>query len=196
MSTIKKNPYAIDPEFTKNETALLLLNTNYLNFEFILLLNKLYHLNLIRVDDVTVDDTAFGCYSFYDTKQELHWVMIDRPLSDPTHPVFANNEKMLLINGRDCWDMQEEIYQAVYGYWRKPQETEYLEMKRYELIQEFKDGIFSIEKVCLSPYKGVSLSSYPGPIEAQKPAIRRFMKHLQDYTDKLFEAIHWHLMIE
>lgn len=194
MAVRKKKPFAYNPEFSNEETAILQLNTNYINYHFIILFNKLYNLNLVRVEDVEIDNYRYCCYSFYDTLKELMWVMIERPLNDPDHPIFLLGEKMLLISGPDSWREQQTIYDDFYEYLQKPADGEYLDLERYQNLKQFKEEIFGIEKISFSSIRGKSISSHPGPIETLKPAMQRYMKGVEKFVGKLYDNLQYHLM--
>lgn len=141
---MKQQSRMAELSLTFSETAFLLWETQSPNYEFAEYLNRLYHLTLRRQNDLQLSDgTTCPFFLYYDELAALLYVLIDNPRSG-IFADFANYDKIMLFNGRDAFDRQQEVFNDYATHPFPPADNDLLQWQHYELIQEARQNVFSI----------------------------------------------------
>lgn len=128
---------------TFSKTAFLLWETQCKNYEFADYLNQLYHIALARQDDLTLSDNTTCPFFFYhDSLSALLYILIENPRSG-IFADFTNYDKIMLINGRDAFDRQNDIYNDYATHPFPPPDDDLLQYQHYQLIQQARQSVFS-----------------------------------------------------
>lgn len=126
------------------ETAFLLWETQSPNHEFAEHFNKLYDLSLSREEDLNLSDgSTCPFFLYYDEPHVLLYALIDNPLQGMMAD-FARYDKIMIINGRDAFERQQDIYRDYATHSFPPAADNLLQMQRYELLQEARRNIFTV----------------------------------------------------
>lgn len=198
MSKQKKSQFLPEATFTFDDTAIVMLRTNFLNFEFVKALNEACGLQLSRVWDLEVDGANHPCFSHYDEHTRLAYVVLECP---PDHSatkekgdVFEYYDKMLLIRGRDAWDFQTSFHDIVSH--PRPEPEQPLSHDIWENENNLREGIFVADTFCFSTRRGFSTSLYQGPRDSIPRVITTYSNKLNAFLDKTFNKLQWHLCDE
>lgn len=129
---------------TFSETAFLLWETKSPNHEFAEWFNRLYELSLARENDMKLSDgTTCPFFLYYDEPHALLYALIDN--SQQGLPAdFARYDKIMLINGRDAFERQQEIYNDYATHAFPPADDDLLQLHRYEMLMEARSNIFTV----------------------------------------------------
>ena len=122
---LMKRQHLQDPVFKFEDTAIVLLQTDYLNYQFIYALNQACRLEMERIDDIELADGAHPCFLYFNEVSRLTYVVLDVPI-----PPY---NMMLLIRGRDAWDIQESLYKSLTEEVREPDPTDIRDHLDWEL---------------------------------------------------------------
>lgn len=134
-----------DLSFTLEDNAFVLFATRYDIIEFAVRLNHLYDLRLWREEDILLtSDSGFEPCAFYscmDSRRGLFFALIDNPYRNVAGFSVTEYDKILVINGRDAFDMQMSIYEDCCTLaHRSVREGDYLglqfEARRYNFVSE------------------------------------------------------------
>ena len=98
-------------EYKIENTAMIVVNSSLLDFEFAAAVNDIYGLSFSRVRDLPIFG-AFQCpfFTFYDEMRHLLYMLLENNRFNPIDPMLQTYDKILLINGRDSFDVQRQIY--------------------------------------------------------------------------------------
>lgn len=200
MSKQKKSQFLPDATFTFDDTAIVMLRTNFLNFEFVKALNEACDLQLSRVWDLTIDNADYPCFSHYNEHTRLAFVMLESPF-EPTKTkeegeVFSYYDKMLLIRGRDAWDFQTKFYNTVSTSRPEPDHSQPLNHDIWEHENNLREGIFVSDTFCFSPQRGLSTSLHHGPKETMPRSTTSYVNKLSTFLAATFKLLQWHLCDE
>jgi len=196
MSRKKPSRYLLDITFTFEDTAVLMFRTSYMNYQFVMELNKAYGLELSRFYDIQLDNTEHPCFSYNDEYARLGYVMIDRSASGPSDRVFEYYDKMLLVRGRDSWAFQKMIYNDIVEGVPEPDDSDLLGHRRWVLANSFKQGIFGVDTFGFSRRQGNITSLYTGPAEKMPRPTATYLNRLRKFLENTFETLQWHLCSE
>ena len=174
-----------DSVFKFEDTAIVLIQTDYLNYQFIHAFYQAYQLQMVRVDDIDIDGTLHPCFLHYNEAARLTYVVVDVPV-EPYN-------MMLLIRGRDAWDFQETFYRNFIEGVAEPDPTDIRDHLDWELLNELKSNIFSVDTFCFSSRRGQSSSLVFSTNPTALRARQTFLRRLQQFSATLFEALQWHL---
>lgn len=213
----KQQPYLPDPVFTFDDTAIVMLNTQDHAFQLAIMLNEAYQLQLARIDDIYIGDTAYPCFFYHDQAAWLVYTLIARLPKSPADPAFADYDKMLLIRGRDSWRFQQTLYDDIHnrqyglalGPAIEPDPTDLLQHNHWELCNRLSDNILTIDIFGFSrrrdPISTLRLANAQPtlfPIEttaanaSENRAIANYHKQLRTFLDRTFESLQAHLCDE
>ena len=182
---LMKRQHLQDPVFKFEDTAIVLLQTDYLNYQFIYALNQACRLEMERIDDIELADGAHPCFLYFNEVSRLTYVVLDVPI-----PPY---NMMLLIRGRDAWDIQESLYKSLTEEVREPDPTDIRDHLDWELLNELKSNIFSVDTFGFSPTRGQGSSLVFSTAPSALRARQTFLHRLRQFTEELFEALEWHL---
>ena len=190
MKNKKNNVLLSDATFTFDDTAVLMLQTQYHNFELAIALNSTYHLRLARVDNEGLQNIIPPCFSFYDDDTNLAYVLIDKPLQHTPDSPFAPYDKMLLIRGVKAWDFQQMLYNDLQMRQPEPDPDNYMDHQHWQQICQLKESIFPTDTFSFSPVTGTQTSLCPNGIVNMPKATAAYLKRLQKYLQKLFSEVY------
>ena len=180
-----KRQHLQDSVFKFEDTAIVLFQTDYLNYQFIYALNQACRLEMERVDDIELADGTHPCFLYFNEVARLTYVVLDVPI-----PPY---NMMLLIRGRDAWDVQETLYKNLTEVTPEPDPTDIRDHLDWELLNELRSNIFSVDTFCFSPTRGqgssLVFSTNPSALRTRQT----FLHRLRQFTAELFEALEWHL---
>ena len=196
MKNKKNNVLLSDATFTFDDTAVLMLQTQYHNFELAIALNSTYHLRLARVDNEGLQNIIPPCFSFYDDDTNLAYVLIDKSLQHTPDSPFAPYDKMLLIRGVKAWDFQQMLYNDLQMRQPEPDPDNYMDHQHWQQICQLKEYIFATDTFSFSPVTGTQTSLCPNGIVNMPKATAAYLKRLQKYLQKLFDVFIWLLCID
>jgi len=180
-----KRQHLQDSVFKFEDTAIVLIQTDYLNYQFIYALNKAYRLGMERIDDIELADGAHPCFLYFSEVARLTYVVIDVPI-----PPY---NMMFLIRGRDSWTFQETFYKNFTEGIPKPDPTDIRDCLDWELLGELNSNIFSVDTFCFSPTRGQSSSLVFSTNPSALRTRQTFLHRLRQFTGEVFETLEWHL---
>ena len=172
MARTKSPQFIPDPIFSFDDTAIVMFNTNMMNHEFAAKLNDALQLKLTRIDDIPIEDAVYPCFSCYDDETRLAFVLIERSPFGDSDPTFGPYEKMLLIRGRDAWDIQKQLYDAFLNNISEPNSDDIYEHRMWNQLHYFTSGIFDL-----------------GAPDKMPARTETYIKNLKKYLTILFEQI-------
>ncbi len=194
MPPTPKNRYFDDPEFKFDNTAIVLLNTSFANYEFVAALNQAYNLSLTRIDDLVLDVTSYPCFIYQDSVAWLYFVMLERSSFTPANAVFEYYDKMLLIRGRDAKYFQQRLYDDLTLPRPEPPTDELQLHHRWELLNMLCEGVFEPVTFNLKDSLGLTQTSlYSGPDGAMPRRLQTFISQLRQFLTDAFATFEWHL---
>lgn len=193
MPRKKPTQFLPDATFTFEDTAVLMFRTSYINYQFVMGLNKAYQLQLSRVDDLDLNGVPYPCFSWGDEYGHLAYVVIERSATNPTDRIFDFYDKMLLVRGFRSWEIQDNIFRDINEGMAEPPSSELLEHRRWVLANSFKQGIFGVDTFGFSRRKGNSTSLYSGPAESMPKPTATYLNRLHKYLETTFDTLQWHL---
>ena len=212
-----QRPILPDPIFTFDDTAVVLMRTQYLPYQLALMLNDTYRLQLSRISDIDIDGIPHPCFFYNDDASWLVHILIARPPQPGFNPILADYDKMLLIRGRDSWRFQQKIYDQLnsrryglaLGSAAEPDPTDLLEHSQWEQLNKLTEGIQGIDIFGFSPRRDTvstlrladsEPTLFPlDPSEAkasESRAIANYHKKLTSFLELTFESLHAHLSDE
>jgi len=191
MAYRKKN-LTIFPTLSLRDTSVTLLKTNYTNLDFVVRFNRVYGLELARADNLLVKEADHPCFNYYSEAARLAFVMIERPAPQVKAPHFNYYDKMLLIQGRDAWDVQRQLFDDIATAPPEPDRDNYLEHEHWVLLNELKEGIFSIDTFDFRNSTRPATSLFPHPQEVPLPhPTLQYLNSLKAFLEESFELFHW-----
>jgi len=193
MTRKKPKLFLPDATFTFEDTAVLLFRTSYMNYQFIMEINKAYGLEMARVDDIELDGVLYPCFSYNNEYARMAYVMIEKSASGPSNRIFDYYAKMLLMRGPQAWTFQQQVYDNMTEGLPEPDSSDLLEHRRWLLANSFKQGIFVVDTFGFRRRQGDTTSLYTGPAEAMPKATATFLNRLRKFLDGTFETLQWHL---
>lgn len=193
MPRKKPTQFLPDATFTFEDTAVLMFRTSYLNYQFVMGLNKAYGLELSRVNDMELNETAYPCYSFNDDYGHLAYVMIERSGAGVSDRIFDYYDKMLLVRGFCCWEIQKRVYSDIVEGVPEPPASDLLEHRRWLLSNGFRQGIFGVDTFGFSRRRGNTTSLYTGPAETMPKPTATYLNRLHKFLEATFDTLQWHL---
>lgn len=194
MSSTAHNRYFDNPVFRLRDTAIVMFNTNLANHEFVIALKQAYQLNLTRIDDLVLDVTTYPCFIYHDSNSCLSYVLLERLTATPANPVFDYYNKMLLIRGRDAREFQQRLYNDLTLPRPEPPVDELLLHHRWELINQFREGVFEPATFNLSGNPDQDQTSlHPGPVRDMPRRLQTLLAKLRQFLTDAFEIFEWHL---
>lgn len=196
MSKTKKRPFLPPATLHFDDTSVLMFRTNMLNYEFVAALNQACELQLARVDDIPIESASHPCFSQYDPRARLAFVVIDRPAQEGCCPCMEYYDKMMLVNGRDAFDHQHALYQSLTCPRPEPPAANILEHMQWQNMNDLADGIFAADTFCFDERRGVSTSMHAGPPEAMPKHAQAYLAKLKKFFSSTLEALEWHLCEE
>ena len=174
-----------DSVFKFEDTAIVLIQTDYLNYQFIYALNQAYRLGMERVDDIELSGKTYPCFLAFNEVSRLTYVVLDVPVK-PYNMMF-------LIRGRDAWEFQEKFYRNFSEGVEEPDATDIRDHQDWELLNELKGNLFSVDTFCFSSNLGqrssLVFSTNPTALRAR----HTFLHRLRQFTGEVFDALEWHL---
>lgn len=180
-----RHPYLQDSVFKFEDTAMVLIQTNYLNYQFIHAFNQAYRLRMERVDDIELPDGKYPCFLYFNEVSLLTYVVLEVPV--------APYNLMLLIRGRDAWDFQQLFYKNFTEGAPEPDPSDISLHLDWERLNDFQGNLFSVDTFCFSPTRGQSSSL----VFNTNPSVLRkrqsFLHRLKNYSTELFQTLEWHL---
>ena len=90
------------------DTAISFWQTAMVNYEFAHALNRLYDLDLERMNDMHFFDrpAAWPCYHYYDNERKLGFDLLDKPFAlGSVNPMFDTSDKIVIVTGQGAWEM-------------------------------------------------------------------------------------------
>lgn len=193
MPRKKPSQFLPDATFTFEDTAVLMFRTSYVNYQFVMGMNKAYGLELSRTPDLDLNGTAYPCFSWGDDYGRLAYVMIERPHLGPADRIFEYYDKMVLVRGFRSWEVQQKVYSDIVKGTPEPPASDLLEHRRWVLANSFKQGIFGLDTFGFSRRRGNSTSLYSGPAENMPKPTATYLNRLHKYLETLFDTLQWHL---
>lgn len=182
---MKHTTHLQDSVFKFEDTAIVLIQTDYLNYQFIYALNQAYRLGMERVDDIEIAETKHPCFLAFNELARLTYVVLDIPV--------APYNLMFLIRGRDAWDFQETFYRNFSEGVPEPDPTDIRDHQDWELLNELKSNLFSVDTFCFSPTRGQSSSLVFSTNPTVLRARQTFLHRLRQFAGEVFETLEWHL---
>lgn len=189
MARTKSPQFIPDPIFSFDDTAIVMFNTNMMNHEFAAKLNDALQLKLTRIDDIPIEDAVYPCFSCYDDETRLAFVLIERSPFGDSDPTFGPYEKMLLIRGRDAWDIQKQLYDAFLNNISEPNSDDIYEHRMWNQLHYFTSGIFDMATIRFNSPNGPETSLYQGVPDKMPARTETYIKNLKKYLTILFEQI-------
>lgn len=112
---MKKPHYDQDLYPMPDDSAVLTWNTSYDAGSFVFALNRLYNFKFERDKDLNVNligrHITCPCFTYTDSARQLFFVLIVNPKFAGGFGGQANYfDFILIINGRDAWDIQSSIF--------------------------------------------------------------------------------------
>lgn len=193
MPRKKSSQFLPDATFSFEDTAVLMFRTSYLNYQFVMGLNKTYQLQLSRVDDLDLNDIPYPCFSYNDEYGHLAYVVIERSASYPGDRIFEYYDKMLLVRGFRSWEIQNHIFLDINEGKVEPPSSELLEHRRWVLANSFKKDIFGVDTFGFSRRRGTNTSLHTGPAENMPKPTATYLNRLHKYLETTFDTLQWHL---
>lgn len=193
MQTSNPNRYFDNPVFNLHDTAVVLFKTSFMNHEAAISLNEAYHLNLTRIDDLTLDGKTYPVYIYHSTASRMSFIMLAEPSSGISNPCFSYYDKMLFIRGRDARQLQRKIYDDLSTPRTEPPASELLNHSHWELLNLLNQGIFEPATLTFLPNGTPVTSLYSGPEDKMPRKLRTQIKQLKEFFTDLYSAFEWHL---
>lgn len=215
MQIVKKAPAILpDPILTFDDTAILMLGTKFLSYEFALAFNDAYGCQLSRITDIDINNASHPAFFYYSAPQWLAYIVIQRPSQSSPDPAFADYDKIVLIHGRDAWDFQERFYEDMHlrqfgistGTAAEPDPTDRLEHRHWQLLNRLANGINAIDTFGFSSRRGTSTSlrlhdteptlfplEQPEASATENRAISHYCDLLQQFLSGLFNILPYYL---
>ena len=193
MQTTSHDRYFDNPVFNLHDTAVVLFKTSFMNHEAAISLNEAYHLNLTRIDDLTIDDKQYPVYIFHSTASRLSFIMLAAPSGGMPDPCFSYYDKMLFIRGRDARQFQQKIYDDLSASRPEPPTGEMLKHSHWEMLNLLNQGIFEPATLNFQPNGTPVTSLYSGPEDKMPRKLRTQIKQLKEFFSTLYSAFEWHL---
>lgn len=150
-----RNVHISELSLTFTKTAFLLWETHGSSYDLANCLNKLYRLDLQRQDDLKMGEKSYPFFFHYDPPRGLLFVMID---VSGDKRLLQKYDKILIVNGRDAFDLQKQIYSEYAEHLFRPQENNLQEIRRYEMLQEAKEEVYTVQFV---DYRDAEASNHP-----------------------------------
>ncbi len=146
----KKNLYTLTDEEVMSpyeemleSTAILAWNTSYSAFTFAFYLNELFHLQLLRRNDIRLssmkEDIQCSVYAYTDTISHQSYFLIENELASRQRiQELSYFDKTLLIQGAEAFERAQEIYAEL----KEPfhQSDDIIGMQREEMRRSFIDS--------------------------------------------------------
>ena len=173
MARTKSPQFIPDPIFSFDDTKL----------------NDALQLKLTRIDDIPIEDAVYPCFSCYDDETRLAFVLIERSPFGDSDPTFGPYEKMLLIRGRDAWDIQKQLYDAFLNNISEPNSDDIYEHRMWNQLHYFTGGIFDMATIRFNSPNGPETSLYQGAPDKMPARTETYIKNLKKYLTILFEQI-------
>ena len=159
-----------------DDLALLLFHTAAPNYSFVDDLNRLYGLSLARTEDMELDGTPWPVYLYHDTMRQLHYYLIERPLSSGnTAHYWGAGHKMLLLQGDDATPTADRIYSDFNDLPTPPDPADIHAIERHSILEAFH-----------SSFTPVSILDPTAPLP---PSASRKAKKEHDEMERLFTSI-------
>lgn len=192
----QQTKYLSDSTFTFGDTAIVMFRTAYLNYEFVMHLNTTYNLNLSRVIDIEMSDGSHPCFCFYSEKRRLAFVMLEKPATGTPDKSFVYYDKMLLIRGRDAFDMQQYIFETTQNTLAEPDQLNMLEHRRWVLYNKFSQNIFDTDTFSFNKGREVYTSLFDGDFEDMPKPLTAYIKVLKKFLTETFETLEYMLCMD
>lgn len=128
---------------TTADTAVLMWDTREAFYVFAMKLSKIYDIAFVRDDDLVVNTGSrlvmCPCYSYGDSVRQLFYVLIENPIFSGGLGGQVNHyTTLLLINGQNAWDRQQEIYQDFTNTLNVPNDVDWYAREKYGHLSELR----------------------------------------------------------
>ena len=191
---ITYNPYHPCLNFTFDDTAFVMFHTSYLNYKFSMLLNSTFNLHLTRVDNMGLNGSEYPCFSYYDSDKKMFFTVIERCANGCAHPIFDYYDKMLVIRGRDAFDFQNMMFDALKNNATEPESYNLIAHRQWVMNNQIRKGIFDIDTFSFRAKDGWKTSLHNGSADTMGKAVSTYMKSMHKLAkDLLFETLYNHL---
>ena len=176
-----------DTIFNFDNTAILMLETSYLNYEYIYALNKAYGLHLVREENLYVGGREYPCFVYEDNASRLTHVALERPRG-ATDTAFGPYSMMHLVRGRDAQVFQNLVYGDFVAPKAMPEKDEYRAVEDWQGVEDFRSGVFSIETFNFDRRGGTRTSLLTDPTARVPRATQLFMNTLKGFLQEVFDT--------
>ena len=193
MPTKKKHQLFADPEFTFENTFILMMQSSLMGHELIIALNDIYDLRLARNDDVDINGLLHPCYSYYNDETRQSFVVINKPMGQMADPAFAFYNSILLIRGSQAKELQLQIYNDLTGTSIRPEEHQLREMMYWEKGYQLYGHIVAIDTFDFSKPGEPETSMHLNPLVPMSSATVSYLKKLVKFLGSAFETILYEL---
>lgn len=185
MARKKSTTNTIDPEFSFEDTAIVMFKTSYLNYQMAMHLNDTFGLGLARTQkDLLFQGHYHAYYCYYDERYYRSYVLIDSGEDNSNSKLFDYYDKILLIRGFDAWEEQKMILEATKFTYQEPQDYEIHAHRQWALCNKLRDGIFDVDSFGFSTTRGKQTSLHPN---IELPMIRKMAIYMSDMEKNIRE---------
>lgn len=184
--------------FTTDDTAIVLFRTNLQNYQFASAFNDAYRMRLARTRNLILEDGEHPCFLYYSEAARITFVLVDKSSRNEGGDGFPFDyyDKMLLIRGRDAWDMQQRLLKDYTAQQPVLDPTEYLKIADLQALTRFYRDVIEMDTCSLNVRRGISTSLWTGPEVKMPRKVNTFLRKMNSFATMLFESLQWHLSPE
>lgn len=199
----------VEPTFTFSNTVVLMMQTGLLGFETALALNDAYGLELTRNEnDVTLDfhdangleltrkendetpsSVAYSLHYYNNEATKLKYILIDCPKEQRFKGAFARYDKMLIIQGRDGWQILQKMYYEITHPWMIKKGGDMRDENHFDIVNKLKNGVTVIDYFSFDEIKGEENSLPKNEQGRISKFYKDYIKNLKSFLLKLYREL-------
>lgn len=187
--TIKLNLDEPDPTFTTENTRVIMFQTDYENYEFVMALNDAFGLGLTRMGTMEIGNCICPYFYYFDEVTRLTYMTFDADHGTKKDNAFSLYDKMLLIRGRDAKAKQQLMYKEVVGSPIRHDENDIMQHSHCEKVETLHQGIISMDCFSFSPKLGCSTTLCNGWLDTMPKGTASCVRSIQTFTNKIFKKL-------
>ena len=132
-------------EFNTSNSSCLLWKTVVPNYEFVAQFNEVFNTALTRTEEIEIfGNTGFPMFTYCSALKQLTYLLIDN-VDNKIDEALKGYDKILIINGRDAFENQIQIYndfyseQSIWGF------EDQLTRMHHESVAAFKQYVAKLD---------------------------------------------------
>ena len=170
-----------DGESLYDDVSFLLFHSVAPSYAFVDDLNKLYHLNLCRTHDMTLDGKEWPLFTDCDNMMKLDYYLVEKPIAaDDGSSFWTGGHKLLIVKGDRAKALVDRIHDEFSSPADSYDETDLLAREHAELLESLRGGFTTTTRITPSLPPSVTLSR-----KAQRDynALCHMLEQILDYID-------------